>query len=106
MFVLPTSRRPNTVLAWPDDLGISPRRGGGGGRWILIPPFKVPNIVVCPLSRGSSGRIRGVGAISKLADAKGIYNKGANSYRLDFKSDGVKRGKLGAYDTILDHAYL
>jgi hypothetical protein len=37
---------------------------------MLMPPFKVLNIVVCPLSTGSSGRIRGMGAILKLADAK------------------------------------
>jgi hypothetical protein len=53
------------------DLGVGPGRGVGGGRWILMLPLKVLIIVACPLSRGSPGRNRGVGAILRLADAEG-----------------------------------
>ena len=37
---------------------------------MLSQPFSVPNIVVCPLSIGSSGRSRGTSGIIKLEETK------------------------------------
>jgi hypothetical protein len=83
-FASPIRRRPSIVLDWPVGFCFGLCRGVEGGRWRAKPPLRVLKIVVWPDSRGSFGRMRGVGAILKLVDRLKLNWKFVDGMKLNW----------------------